>query len=235
MRIGIIAEGKADLAVLTNILRGVLGISSHEVQPLRPDLHLDETDLARSADRFGNWGIVRQECLSGAKIADFMASPIDDGPRLIVIQIDTAEAHLYEVERPAKPRTEHGAYADELCARVAAKIRGWLDARWHAACCHAIAVEEIDAWVLTIWEPERDSIGSVGPKERLTRVWSGAVSEKERRRLTALKARSEYDLFDALSREFRKGAALRRFAAANRSLARFIESLEAWQRGSAIP
>jgi hypothetical protein len=227
MRIGIVAEGPADLAVVTNILRGVLGISHHEVQPLRPDLYLDETDLA-GVDRFGGWATVREECRAGAKIAEFLASPIDDGPRLVVIQIDTAEVHLYEVDRPAKVRGEHPAYADELRARVITKICEWLAARWHGSCCYAVAVEEIDAWVLTIWEPGQGSVGHANPKERLIRAWSDKVSEKDRRRLTALKMRSEYGLFDELSKAFRKPGELRRASADNRSLAAFVESLATW-------
>lgn len=235
MRIGIIAEGPADLAVVTNILRGTLGVSQHEVQPLRPDLYLDETDLARVADRFGNWAIVRQECQAGTKIADFMASPVDDGPRMVVIQIDTAEAHLYGVERPTKERADSGAYADELRARVAATICDWLDERWHRACCHAIAIEEIDAWVLTVWEPGRDSAISANPKQRLTRVWSDKVSDKDRRRLTAFKARSEYDLFDELSKALREGGELRRAGQDNRSLAAFVASIARWSDEQAPP
>jgi len=228
MRIGIIAEGPADLAVVTNILIGALGVSRHEVQPLRPDLHLDETDLARRADRFGNWALVREECRGGDKIADFMASPIDDGARMVVIQLDTAEAPLYGVERPPKTRDELDAFADELRSRVVAAIESWLAPAWHAVACHAVAVEEIDAWVLAVWA-SGDSVAVANPKDRLVRVWSEQVSERERRQLASLKTRSEFGLFDELSRKLRKPRELRAAGERNVSLRRFVEALAVWR------
>lgn len=230
MRIGIIAEGPADLAVVTNVLIGALGVSRHEVQPLRPDLYLDETDLHTQAEgRFSNWELVRHECRAGSKIADFMASPIDDGPRYVVVQIDTAEAHLYDVTRPDKPARDLAEFADLLRTRVVDQILTWLDPAWHPVTAFAVAIEEIDAWVLTVWEPGRDSVSGGDPKQRLQREWSARVSEKDRRRLTALKTRSEYGLFDELSKDLRKPKQLQRFARDNLSLLRFIESLSQWR------
>lgn len=60
------------------------------------------------------------------------------------------------------------------------------------------------------------------------------MSDKDRKRLTALKARSEYDLFDELSKAFRKGGELRRAGQDNRSLAEFVASIERW-RGEQAP
>lgn len=230
MRIGVIAEGPADVAVITNVLCGALGVSRHEVQPLRPELHLDETDLhARPPGSFSNWGLVREECRTGAKIAEFMNSPIDDGPRMVVVQIDTAEADLYEVQRPAKDKAALSRYTDELHAAVTAKMREWLDVRWHPVCRFAVAIEEIDAWVLTCWEPGRDSAEGMRPKERLERLWRAVEPLRERQQLAAMDRRSKYELFDALSRELRKGKLLRARVRDNLSLLRFVESLDAWR------
>jgi len=44
MRIGIIAEGTTDQAVLENILKG-LGYDESDIIPIRPDLSMDETDF----------------------------------------------------------------------------------------------------------------------------------------------------------------------------------------------
>ena len=229
MRIGLIAEGPADLAVVTNVLIGALGISRHEVQPLRPDLYLDETDLhTQAAGRHSNWALVRAECREGAKIADFMESPIDDGPRYVVVQIDTAEAHLYEVVRPDRPGRELAGFVGALRDRVVEQLRIWLDTRWHPLTRFAVAVEEIDAWVLTVWEPGRDSAAGGDPKQRLQRTWSAAVSEKDRRRLVALKTRSEYVLFDELSKALRRPRELAKCARDNLSMQRFVESIVAW-------
>ena len=102
MFIGIIAEGKSDLAVITNILKGKLGADGSEVQYLQPELDYDETDLHKmSVEQFSNWALVRETCIQKRKLSDFFSI---DEERFIIIQIDTAEAGEihYDVERPAK-------------------------------------------------------------------------------------------------------------------------------------
>lgn len=44
MYIGIIAEGKGDLAVITNILKGKLSVDKSDVEYLQPELDFDETE-----------------------------------------------------------------------------------------------------------------------------------------------------------------------------------------------
>ncbi len=74
MYIGIIAEGKSDLAVIKNILKGKLGIDSSQLQYLQPGIAYDETDLHnRSAEKFSNWDIVRQSCIERKKFSDFFS------------------------------------------------------------------------------------------------------------------------------------------------------------------
>jgi hypothetical protein len=45
MRAGIIGEGPSDLAVIKNILKGWLGLSSSDIEPLLPNDQYDETAL----------------------------------------------------------------------------------------------------------------------------------------------------------------------------------------------
>ena len=98
MRVGLVAEGYADHAVLANILYGVLGVEREQLLALRPEAFLDETDLhARKPEHFSNWEIVRETCMSRAAIDAFLDSPIvfegEDPRRIVVVQIDTAECH----------------------------------------------------------------------------------------------------------------------------------------------
>jgi hypothetical protein len=179
MRVGIIAEGRADLAVLANIVRGQLGIDRQDIQPLRPEYDLDATDLhALAPEQFSNWCHVRDECRSLQRIDDFLHSPLDD-ELLVVIQIDTAEAELsgYEVTRPEN--TKDDAYATELCRRVAETLDEWLAGRKSKQICYAIAVEETDAWVLTLYpgasakkptSVHRNASSGASGKRRLIRI-----------------------------------------------------------------
>ena len=157
MRIGIIAEGRGDLAVLSNILRGWLGIDSEYIRFLRPENRLDETDLHEmSQGQFSNWGLVKQECLDGTLLEDFLNSPIDE-ERRVVIHLDTAEAELpgYDVRRPSDSEPN---YATELHKRVAAKLDEWLAGRGAGRIRHALAVEETEAWTLTLYVEKETSV-----------------------------------------------------------------------------
>jgi hypothetical protein len=45
MKVGIVAEGPADVAVIRNILKGKLGVEGTDARAIRPKLAEDKTDL----------------------------------------------------------------------------------------------------------------------------------------------------------------------------------------------
>jgi hypothetical protein len=223
MRIGIIAEGPGDLAVITNILKGWLDLDREHIQFLRPEYNQDETDLhAQPEARFSNWEIVKSECLSYSRIAEFLNSPLDE-ERLVVIQIDAAECELsnYGVSRPKTlPGAEH---AEELRASIAAKLGEWLGGRGDGCLRYAIAVEETDAWLLTLFWP-RETSTPRDPKKSL---------KQELRRPNRLSARdlkrffqqAEFHQYNELSKPLRKRKGLQDCMKRNKSLQLFLESL----------
>ncbi len=226
MRIGIIAEGRGDLAVISNILRGQLGIDFEDIQFLRPQYALDETDLhAMSEEQFSNWGLVKKECTTGALLEEFLDSPVDE-ERLVVIHIDTAEAELpgYDVARPA------GSTRDailELHKRVTAKLDEWLSGRKSDRFRYAIAIEETEAWILTLYS-KKETSAARDPKKALQRELSQSHSDKERKQHSQMSA---YELHDKLSRSFRKRRDLKDCATRNHSLRLFVESLTLKEEG----
>ena len=164
MRIGVISEGHADRAVITNILTGLVGIDSSDIEPLRPVDKKDETDKANADPlTFGGWGAVKQECETRKQIDDFLAI---EGHDYIVIHLDTAEADQYGIEKPNKGDE---TYCLELRRRVIDLINGWLKKDMSNELLYAIAIEEIDAWILTIYE-KKNSIKAAKPKEKLNSV-----------------------------------------------------------------
>lgn len=222
MRVGIIAEGRSDFAVLCNILKGAIGLDREFVTPLRPELHRDETDL-HAEGQFSNWGLVRQECLEGAKIDGFLSSPIDDAPRWIVIHIDAAEAADYGVPRPADRREED---VEQLREAIAAKMREWLAARASGPLELAIAVEETEAWVLPLFEEKAtDRLPNV--KERLLRALRDRLSDRERKQILALVNVDRLRFGAEVSARLRKARELDRCAERNASLKRFVVALRA--------
>lgn len=113
MRIGIIAEGRTDQAVIKNILRGI-GFDSSVVQEIRPSLQKDETDLqAKNAQTIGTWQGVKNSCLNREDFEYFFN--ITDN-KYIIIQLDTAECEQadFNIKRPKKDNNPN--YSTELRA-----------------------------------------------------------------------------------------------------------------------
>lgn len=222
MKVGIIAEGPGDVAVLVNILKGKLGLGGNDVLAIRPDLARDETDLHEmAAEQFSNWGIVKQECVNRERIDAFLEPFADE--RLVVIHIDTAEAELagYDVKRPARQEAD---YASKLRQRVVEQITAWLGGEHAALIRHAVAVEETDAWLLPLWSSHKETAGRPDPKKDLKMALnkSNKLSDKERKKLFQLGA---HDLYATLSEPLRKRKNLDECATRNESLRLFVDSL----------
>ncbi len=166
MKIGVICEGHTDRVVIGNILKGYKGIDLSQIVPLRPDYSRDETDLAEiPADSFSNWTIVKKECENRIKIRKFLSI---EGQDIVIVHIDSAESDEYGV---SKPLIKDANYSINLRAKIVTKINEWLDGQFQDKIIYAIAIEETEAWILTIYE-KRDSSKSAKPKEKLKRVLS---------------------------------------------------------------
>jgi DNA modification methylase len=166
MKIGVICEGHTDRVVIANILKGYKGIDSSQIVPLRPNYSRDETDLAEiPTDSFSNWTIVKKECENRIKIEKFLSI---EGQNNIIVHIDSAESNEYGVTRPV---VKDANYAIILRARIVTKINEWLDGQFQNEIIYAVAIEETEAWILTIYD-KRDSSLSAKPKEKLKRVLS---------------------------------------------------------------
>jgi hypothetical protein len=226
VRVGLIAEGRFDLAVLDGVLKGACGISN--TQYLRPEFTTDRTDRsagyqAPSAVEFSNFEIVKQECESRQKIREFFDTGLDD-ERWLVVQIDTAEAEKYGVERPSVAEKDATYFAD-LRSRVVEAVRGWMQGEFADKVFFAVAIEETDAWLLACWDEQnkKDAGTHANPKKRLEFV----LNEQE----SKVRARLFPD--DMFERGLVQSAPLRKrktlVAAAGRcaSLRAFIESLPA--------
>jgi hypothetical protein len=224
MRVGIIAEGKSDAAVITNLLKGLLDIDRSDIIYLVPELEYDETDLNKMpVSAFSNWTIVKQKCQDTAFLSGFFS--IDD-QRFLVIHIDTAERFEigFEVITPQKSESE--SYVEEVRAAVKSKFLEWLPEAQHTFCTFAIAVEETEAWLLPIWDDyrkDKDSGFYPSPKERLERVLNKVMNEKERRKHFSS---TPFDQYATLSKPFRKTADLNKYRPLNKSLDLFCAEIE---------
>ncbi len=226
MRVGIVAEGRGDLGVLTRILKGAIGVEEDDVEFLRPEFDVDETDAhAMRAAQRSNWSLVIEECRERARVRAFFEVPVDE-PKLLVVQLDAAECALvgYDVERSPSPEPMR------LCDRIERTLCGWMGDEFVDRTCFAIAVEETEAWVLPLYGADADTTLVRDPKRRLDRELNrpNLFSERERQRLFA---KGEYERM----REVAKGLARRKgldgCADRNASLRRFVECLDACAAG----
>lgn len=225
MRAGIIAEGKSDLAVITNILKGALGISRSDIQYLVPELDYDETDLAQMrVEQFSNWTIVKKRCEEGFVVKHFFEG-IDD-QRFLVIHIDTAERLEvgFEVTEPRK--VDVPEYISQVREAVVLKLKEWLGENFNERTAFAVAIEETEAWVIPIFESRNSETGFYpNSKEKLAGLLNrpNAMNDKDRKRLFQM---DEYNKFLKLSHLLRKDKELRMYAGRNESLKLFCEELD---------
>jgi len=222
MHVGIIAEGMGDLAVLSNFLKGWLDIDQADITYLRPELRLDETDLHKmEAQHFSNWGLVLKECEEHQRLLTFLESV--DEERLLVVHLDTAESHRadYPVERPEKERTDLLTYTQVLRERVRQALMQRLPETLHTRCHFAIAVEEMDAWVLTLYSTEAsDTAAHQDPKKRLEMLLKKDEKLNKKRH-----QQPTFERYKELSRGFRKRKDIQKCLPKNASLRLFCESL----------
>jgi uncharacterized protein YdaT len=216
MRIGIIAEGTTDQAVLENILKG-LGYDESDIIPIRPDLSMDETDKQfYNIDTFGGWEYVKKDCIERTKLDDFFM--IADN-QSIIIQVDTLEINQTQslIQKPQKQNNPNYAqelkeYAQTLRQSVIDIINGWLQNHYQEKLLYAICVEEMESWILTIYT-KKDTLNAANPKETLKYVLKGKLSVGDKH------------CYKEISKQFRKKKKLLLYSKLNYSLQAFIDSL----------
>ena len=209
MRFGIIAEGSTDQAVIINILKG-LGIDSSDVIPLRPDLQVDETDRVFQF-RGGTWQGVKNDCLEKTELESFFEVADNN---FIVIQLDTAED--FGITKPQK--TGNPKYASQLRTQVIELINKWLSGDFAEKLLYAITIEEMEAWILTIYL-NQETTTFADPKQRLR-------NELDRKNITRKGCRNDSDFYDKISKDFRKNKNLEKYSLNNLSLLSFVNSVE---------
>src|ERR1035437_6717380 len=130
MIVGIFAEGRGDLAVITNILKGSLTINRSDIRYELPEFDKDQTDLSvMQEQQFSSWTVVKTVCQERGKIDKFFQNPIEQ-ESFIVLHLDTAERHLegYSVLEPVKNGgLNNQEYCTQLRINTINKVDEWLE------------------------------------------------------------------------------------------------------------
>lgn len=231
MQIGIIAEGKGDCAVLQNILWSVLK-DEDDVRFLRPEFDLDETDLqdstykAMTEDEFSSWTLVQKDCANKIKLQSFLVDDnIFEEERSLIIQIDTAECELknYDVVRPNKDDN----YCTNLRTAVINKINTWVNNLYAGQLYYAICIEEMEAWLLPLYE-SKDSSKHADPKRKFdTLIGKRRNTDKNfNKKVQAISQKSEFEKMNFYAADFKKAKRLKDALKYNQSLHDFVASLK---------
>lgn len=215
MQIGVISEGHADRAVIKNIIVGLTGIDSNDIIAIRPSYLKDETDKAAEKDNTtSSYSIIKKECEEKELLEGFLAT---EGQDFVAIHIDTAEADRYGVDRPQ--RKSNANYCEELREAVITEINKWLAVDLSDSILYAVAIEEIDAWILALYE-DGSSAKYIDPKKRLNIV----LNKKGVKFI-----QDPFDYYSSLSRDFKKPKVIgdKKVLATNCSLRLFCEEVVA--------
>lgn len=173
MKIGIIAEGWADVEIIRAILGRLAGLDRSDMISIRPEEQKDETDL--NAKNFSNWYLVLEECKREETLIRFFDA--FDEERYLVVQIDTAERGEvgYDVVAPLRTgNMDWKCYCQVLRLNVLEKIKGQIAERYRDRILCAICIEETDAWLIPLFEQVKgDTASKANPKEYLQKLVGG--------------------------------------------------------------
>lgn len=231
MVFGIIAEGKGDVAVIENVLWSITD-DEDEIRVLRPEELADETDLqskykAMTADEFSSWILVKKDCVDREKFQLFLEENPLEEERKIILHLDTAECDLegYDVTRPSKAKGQQ-QYCTALRQAVINQINTWLEGEYQDQLLYAICIEEMEAWLLPLYE-QKDSSTRPDPKRHLTGILGKKrrVDPKFGKKYHSKKQQSPRALQAFLSKDYQKNKHLTNALRHNQSLADFVKSI----------
>lgn len=224
-RIGIISEGIEDQGVLYTILKA-FGFNRNDIITIRPDLSKDATDLNNPDRTIGTFQGVKNACLGkDDERADFDDFFFIANNKNIIVHVDTAEIehHDFPFQRPVEGGNAN--YSTELRSSLIEVIKGWLGDEYEDEIIYAIAIEEIEAWVLTAFE-KKDTSSIGDSKGKLGKILARMNLTYKKLKLDPTKHKRKY--FEAITKKmkFHKLNELKKHCAKNRSLSDFVYELE---------
>lgn len=173
MRIGIIAEGHADVNIIKAVIKTLTGIDKEDMVSIRPSEQRDETD--NKSLNYSNWYDVLQTCSDANLLTAFFDVLEEDA--IMVVQIDTAERGSQNYGVPEPQRTgsmDWKIYSDSLYAQVKTRINSLIPQPYREKVAYAIAIEETDAWIIPLFANKYSDTSSIAtPKEHLQKLIKG--------------------------------------------------------------
>lgn len=205
----LVAEGKTDFAVISNILRGYF--KGQERRPIinevQPDTRLPE------AMQFGSWENIFKYFEDGKHREALQLN------HYIVVGIDSDQCH--HVKFGVKTQ---GLEPEEVAYKVSLRIQQSIGKADYDKYGHrfimAVAVDSRECWLLPLWQSGAAAKSSSNCTTKLNQV----ITQKGFRPIT--KSNKSYEVYSELSRGYLKRADLLREGPKNPSLAVFLHELD---------
>ena len=216
MQIGIVAEGKTDQVVIEHIIDGALG-SDTFVDMVQPPI------AGGGPEDFGNWEhvfawLASERCRKALQLYD-----------LLIVQIDTdvCERPGFGVSRREQARElEPRELIECVAKRLEAQIGADLMAAYESKIVFAIAVDELECWLLPLLFPDGQAKAA-----KVTGCFAVAMAELGRQNepglLSAKNATKDRARYAAISRPLRKPRPLQLARQQQVSLDAFVTTLMA--------
>lgn len=221
MRIGVIAEGHADIAIIKAALKVLKGIDGSDIYAIRPNELYDETDLNEL--KFSNWNLVLKSCSDECLLQSFFDMIEEDA--VLIVQIDTAERGEVGYDIPEPQRTkgiDWKLYSEQLYTGVHEKIASIVPEVYRNKVVYAIAIEETDAWLIPLFDTSCEETAQyANPKERLHYL----IGKMDKKRKCSYIDTSKKNLnYTAIGKDMKKG--IRTCRLKNKSLDMFCLEID---------
>ncbi len=220
MKAILVTEGRGDLAVISNVLKGSLDIDLSDIKFHAPEYEYDQTDLYQmDVAEYGGWNGVKKTCLNHEDVEFFLEMYEES---ILIIQIDSAERNEigFDVCNPPKSNDEN--YCDLVFENVNIKIKEWLNNKFSERTAYAICVEEIEAWLLTLFFDNTSRFPN--PKEKFEFEFNRKLPKKDKK---ILSDNNVFNKYYKLSKPFSKKKDLPKFVINNLSFHKFYDQLMA--------
>jgi hypothetical protein len=232
INIGIISEGVKDQGIIENILKAIAKNLELDIKvsAIRPNLSKSQIQINNPNNQtIGTLQGVKNACLTKEDFENFFV--VEDN-KFITIHLDTAEIDRQDFDFEKPPKENKDDYSAKLRKLVIKKIEEWIGQEYLTELTnnqhdifYAIAIEEIEAWCLTIFEKE-DTTYLDNLKNKLDKHLAQRDLTYKKLKLDPKKDKKLY--FETFTKKynFHKMKELEQYYQYNQSLKDFVESVK---------
>ena len=177
---------------------------------IKPDLENDNSNAPDDAT-VGTFQGVKNACMGYEGRRYYFEQAFDAFETdFVAIHFDTAEIDRQDFTFLRPPKDDLATYCTNLRQMVIELINSWLEGSYENKILYAVAIEEMEAWLLTL-HLKTETASSADAKKKWREQILPKLKDKDNSKIT---------------KDFSKKKELKKYLPHNQSLRKFIESLE---------